>query len=120
MRHETYLEFDILTVELPFCNFLLVSSSNHMSISHPLAGIAPQANFFSYLIISPTFQTLLSTLTPGQWFHFFQKMERFLPWVRGKASAKNGVDRFNIFDILQKDTHKVKVRYPAQQSWGGV
>ncbi len=61
---------------------------------------------------------------PGK---IFFKIGWFPPWVRGKASTKNEVDRFNIFgDILLTDTQtdrqtdKRKVRNPAMQSNGGV
>ncbi len=81
MRYETYLEFDILmplkiksngAVELPFCNFLLVSSSNHVSIFHRLAVMAPQTIFSLISSLAQNFRPLIHTY-PRAMFSIFQK-----------------------------------------------
>ena len=81
---------------LPVYEFRLVPNSNYMSISHHL-GVVATEKVSCVLSLRPKFWTPTATLTPGQ---FFFKTEWFPPWImwiRGKASTKNEVDRFNIF-----------------------
>ncbi len=76
--------------ELPIYDFLLVSNSKDMSISHHLAVLQPlEKNFPLSLII----------------WQFFSKLTDFFPGSEGRLPPKKEVDRFNIFgDILLADT----------------
>ncbi len=68
---------------LPIYDFLLVSNRDRLGF------------IFSYLL--PLGQNLDPPHPPLPRGDFFLKIEWFPPWVRGKASTKNEVDRFNIF-----------------------
>ena len=96
------LEFDISRslevksndrVGLLINHFLLVSNSNHMSNSHPLGVIAIQFFPVSLSLGSNFAPPPPTTTTPDPFFN----IEWFSLSVRGKASAKNEVDQFNIF-----------------------
>ncbi len=95
-----------------------------MPISYRLGVIAIWKNASYLLSLGPNFATPQPP-TPSHTVdthpysrEFFFKVEWFPPWVRGKPSTKNEVDRFNIvWDIWLTDWHaKCKVSYPAMQS----
>ena len=103
-------------------------NSNYVSNSHRL-GVIPTRKIFSYLLslgqipTSPTTTSTDPTPTHPYPGAICFKIEWLPAWVRGKASTKTEVDRFNIFlDILLTDrqTDKRKVRNPFMQSMGGV
>ena len=63
-------------VGFPIYDFLLVSNSNQMSISHRLGVIAPR-QFFSYLLsLGPNFGPPTPTLTPGRFLALLDFVSR--------------------------------------------
>ncbi len=89
-------------VGLPIYDFLLMSNSNDMPISHRLAVIAIW-KFSSYLLsLVQTFGQPLTHPYPHVFFLFFFFLAKIEcppspPRLRGKASTQNKVDRFETF-----------------------
>ncbi len=86
-------------------DFLLVSSSSHVSISHPIA-VTSTLKFFFPSLIRPNFLTPHTHLYPRP--IFFLKIEWYPPWTGRMASTKHEVDQLNIFEIFWTWTHRHK------------